>query len=135
MTIFKYRSLVSLTFLILLMSYVITFIFNQDLVNFVSDFSESLLDVGRMRSHFFKFVFLVLLFLLVYSCIGLLLLKNSARYVFLIAFTLIIPLHLLLGVSVQSGLSRIFYDTGLLFSGGLLTLIFTDPTKYFFRTS
>jgi len=132
MSITHYRILVISTFFILIFSLSIDFFWLKDLLNFVADFAASLLDVSELRHYLFLAFFVLMLFAATYSFIGLLRFKKRARYVFLAMFVFIIPIYLLLGVSVQSGLSRIFYDVGLLMSGVVLASIYSNPLKIYF---
>ena len=133
MTVIKYRIFVVITFIVLAMSVSIDLIWQRDLVSFVSEFSESLLDVSIVRNNLFFAFFAFMLFCAIYSFIGLIRLKGHARYLFLTIFLFSIPINLLLSVSVQSSFSLIFNDIGLLLSGVLLTLTFTEPVKFYFR--
>jgi len=132
MSITNYRILVISTFFVLIFSLTIDFFWLKDLLNFVADFAASLLDVSELRHYLFLTFFILMLLTAAYSLIGLLRFKKRARYVFLIMFVFIIPIYLLLGVSVQSGLSRIFYDVGLLMSGVVLASIYSNPLKTYF---
>jgi len=132
MSITNYRILVISTFFILIFSLSIDFFWLKDLLNFVADFAASLMDISEFRHYLFFTFFSLMLLSAAYSFIGLLRFKNRARYVFLAMFVFIIPIYLLLGVSVQSGLSRIFYDIGLLMSGIVLTSIYSNPLKNHF---
>ena len=132
MSITNYRILVISTFFVLIFSLTIDFFWLKDLLNFVADFAASLLDVSELRHYLFLTFFILMLLTAAYSLIGLLGFKKRARYVFLIMFVFIIPIYLLLGVSVQSGLSRIFYDVGLLMSGVVLASIYSNPLKTYF---
>jgi len=132
MTVVTYRILVILTFLVLVLSLSLDYFWQKDLVEFVAEFAESLLDIGVIRNNFLNIFFTLMLLLAIYSFVGLLRLQKHARYVFLAVFLFLVPIYLLLGVSVQSGLSRLFSDVGLIMSGVLIALMFTQPVKYYF---
>jgi len=133
MTILRFRLFVILTFIMLSFSISVDFIWKNDLVKFVSEFSISLLDAGTLSNNLFVTLFVLMLFSAGISFIGLLRLQHAARYAFIAVFIFMIPIYFLLGISVQSGVSRIFYDMGLLMSGSLLVIIFTKPVKGFFK--
>ena len=133
MTITQYRLFVVATFFSFLFSYSVDFFWQRDLVLFVSDFSESLLDMSLLRRNVFVAFFVVMSLMAIYSFVGLLRLQSNARYYFIAMLVFTIPINLLLSISVDSSLSRISYDIGLIMSGVLVVLIFTDPIKYYFR--
>ena len=132
MTIIQYRILVVATYLILLLSFCIDFFWQRDLVLFVSEFSESLLDMSLLRRNAVVGFFIVISLIAAYSFIGLIRLQSSARYYFLVMLTITIPINLLLDILVESSLSRILSDVGLILCGILVVLIFTDPVKHYF---
>jgi len=69
-----------------------------------------------------------------YCLLGLFLFWNLARHIFLSGFIIFLPTHLLLGVTVSSGLSRLCYELAILLCGVTLTLIYTSPVKDYFST-
>lgn len=135
MSIVKYRLLVIATFVLLFSSVSIDLIWQQDSVLFVSEFSDSLVDLDLLTNNLLMIYLIVMGLCAAYSFIGLLRLQSYARYLFLAIFVFMIPVYLVLGITIQSGLSRILYDAGLLMSGILLTLVFTHPVKYYFTPS
>lgn len=99
---------------------------------FVSEFSDSLLDMGALRRNVFIGFFVIMILMAIYSFVGLMRFQSHARFIFLAMLIFTIPINLLLSVLVDSSVSRIFNDVGLVMSGVLMVLVFTDPMKYYF---
>lgn len=69
------------------------------------------------------------------SFVGLMLFKSWSRYVYSIGFSVVFLLYPIIGISVYSGISQIFYDLSMVLSGIIIGLIYTSPLSEHFEKS
>lgn len=67
------------------------------------------------------------------SFVGLLMLKSWGRFMYALVFLLMLPMYLLIGAGVYSGLSQLASDFSMVLSGVLLALVFYSPVANYFE--
>lgn len=133
MTRTQFRILVVVSFVLSLVGGVVDLIVPDPIVEEVTSYAESLEPEWSDARLFALMGFLLLgIVYVIYTLLGLLLFWNMARHVYLAGFFFLIPMYLVLGVTVTSGIGQILYDAGSVLSGVILALIYFSPVKDFF---
>lgn len=90
-------------------------------------------DVEGARLIFLGIMGAILFILAIISFFGLLFFRAWARHLYVVSFVLFLPLYPLLGVSVYSGVSQVFWELSSMASGAIIALLYFSPVAKYYQ--